>query len=393
MTVKKIITLAGVSVLLTLSAFSTESGETWSRIYRRVTDLEQKFAIMQNIAPLDDKSLEPFLTSSLEDLVYGDLSQYRRTPATYDDWEVLTRLIVKELGDIKAQDASTVIWDVVRTAEVPLLKAEALISLGEIRAVEYAPEIATILRNLNFNTRQDNQAAEIEAYGAVTALDKMKDPSGLEPLFYAAVGWYSDRITTYAGEAVLGLSDDPASMLMPVLMDAQDYAQKRQAFALAMNSDSPRESKTDAAVVALKEGLKYAETDPSRIRQLANLRSDAITNLISLQASHPDAPPLLDQAIDEGDMDEALIAIQALGVDGSSEAAGILARRLSKFNERQEAGLAVNQDETLLLRQLIFALGEAGDEVGLQPLTEMAYVGYTPALVRQAEEAIKKISP
>ncbi|MDT8299377.1 MAG: hypothetical protein RQ801_13815, partial [Spirochaetaceae bacterium] len=61
---KKIITLAGFSVLLTLSAFSEESGETWSRTYRRVTDLEQKFAIMQNIAPLDDKSLEPFLTSS-----------------------------------------------------------------------------------------------------------------------------------------------------------------------------------------------------------------------------------------------------------------------------------------------------------------------------------------
>jgi hypothetical protein len=73
--------------------------------------------------------------------------------------------------------------------------------------------------------------------------------------------------------------------------------------------------------------------------------------------------------------------------------AGILARRLSEFNERQEAGLAINQDELLFVRQLIFALGEAGDEVGLQPLTEMAYVGYTPALVRQAEEAMKKIRP
>ncbi|MDF1567446.1 MAG: hypothetical protein P1P77_05455 [Spirochaetaceae bacterium] len=390
---KKIITLAGFSVLLTLSAFSEESGETWSRTYRRVTDLEQKFAIMQNIAPLDDKSLEPFLTSSLEDLVYGDLSQYRRTPTTYDDWEALTRLIVKELGDVKAQGASTAIWDVVRTAEVPLLKAEALIALGQIRAVEYVSEIATILRNLNFNTRQENQAAEIEAYGAVTALDKMKDPAGLEPLFYAAIGWYSDRVTSYAEEAVLGLSDDPASMLIPVLTDAADYAEKRQAFALAMNSDSPPESKTNAAVVALKEGLKYAETDPTRIRQLANLRSDAITVLISMNASHSESPALLDQAIDEGEIDEGLIAIQALGIDGSRAAAEILARRLSEFNERQEAGLAINQDELLFVRQLIFALGEAGDEVGLQPLTEMAYVGYTPALVRQAEEAMKKISP
>jgi hypothetical protein len=38
-----------------------------------------------NIAPLDDRSLEPFLLSSLNELVYGDLVAYRTDRATCDD--------------------------------------------------------------------------------------------------------------------------------------------------------------------------------------------------------------------------------------------------------------------------------------------------------------------
>ena len=181
---KKLLLIISLAGFFTASAVADQEGESWARLYRRIPDIKQKYAIMQNIIPLDDRSLEPFLTSSLDELVYGDLSQYRTDNSTYDDWEILTRTIIGELGDIKGQSGALTIWDVVTTAEVPLLKAEGLIALGNIRAIKFAPEIAMMLRNLNFNIRDDRDAAEIEAYAAIVALEKMKEDIGFESVFY-----------------------------------------------------------------------------------------------------------------------------------------------------------------------------------------------------------------
>ncbi len=390
--VKKLLLIICLSGLFVASIAADQEGESWARLYQRMPEIKQKYMIMQNIVPLNDTSLEPFLVSSLEELVYGELSQYRSARNTYDDWEILTRIIIGELGDIKARTASPVIWDVVITAEVPLLKAEGLIALGFIRAIEYAPEIAIILRDLNFNTRDDQNAAEIEAYGAVSALDKMKSDEGFESLFYASIGWYSDRITVYAEETLMSISDDPAPKLVEVMVEAPDYTDKRKALEFALKSTSPLAGKTLAAATALEEGLKYAEDDYQRLRELANLRIDAISALITLNTATPETPNLLDKAIKEGELDEKLIAIQALGGDGGDIATEILTRRLSEFNERQASGLAVNQEELILVKQLIYALGESGNVIGIQPLKEMSFVGFTPAVLRLADEAMAKIN-
>jgi hypothetical protein len=388
---KKLLLIICLSGLFVASIAADEEGESLARLYQRMPEIKQKYIIMQDIVRLNDTSLEPFLVSSLEELVYGELSHYRSATNTYDDWESLTRIIIGELGDIKARTAAPVIWDVVITAEVPLLKAEGLVALGSLRSVEYAKVIAIILRDLNFNTRDDKTAAEIEAYGAVTALDKMKSNEGFESLFYAAIGWYPDRITNYAEEALMSISDDPAPMLVEVLVGAQDYADKRKALEFALKSSSPVSGKTLAAATALEEGLKYGESNYNRIRELANLRIDAISALITLNDATPETPDLLDKAIEEGELDEKLIAIQALGSDGGDVATEILARRTYEFNERQSSGLALDQDEQILVRQLIFALGESGNAIGIKPLKELSVAGYTPAILRLADEAMAKI--
>jgi len=372
--------------------FAGQAGESWARLYRRIPDIKQRYAIIQNLVPLDDQSLEPFYTSALDELVYGDYSQYRTNKSTYDDWEILTRTIIMELGDIKGQSAAPIIWDVVKTAKTPLIKSAGLQALGVMRAEEYAPEIAIMLRNLNFNTSSDKNSAEIEAYGAVAALDKMKAEVGFEPLFYASVGWYHDRVTDYAKKAVLDFTDDPVPLLKGIMLRAENYKNKRTALAFAMESSAPAQSKADIAAAALAEGLKYSESDFTLKRQLADLRVDAMKDLITLGIFPENAPDLLDKAIDEGELDEKLVALQALGADGSDRSAEILASRLSFYNERQISGLTLNNEELLIVRQLIFSLGESGNEKGLQPLQEMKFADYTPSLLRMADQAMAKIN-
>jgi len=388
---KKLLLIISLGFIVITTAAAGQEGESWARLYRRIPDLKQKYSIMENITVLDDRSLEPFLLSSLNDLVYGELSQYRTNKSSYADWELLTRSIIKELGDIKAQSAASTIWDVVETAEVPLLKAESLIALGNIRALDYAPEIAIMLRNLNFNTSSDRDAAEIEAYACIIALEKMKSDVGFEQVFDASVGWYSDRVTDLAAQALPAMSDDPVGQLVKIIRGNPDYKYKRYALNTALSLDVSNGEKTTAAAAALAEGLKYSENDYELNLQLTKLRKDAITALISLGESTSETPGLLDKAIDEGETDEKLIAIQALGVDGGDEAATILADRLSWFNQRQASGIAINNEELLLVRQLMYALGESGNSIGIQSLKEMAFVGYTPAILRQADEAMAKI--
>ena len=388
---KKILFILSLGFVLIASVAADQEGESWSRLYRRISDIKQKYAIMQNITPLDDRSLEPFLVSSLDELVYGELSQYRTNKSTYADWELLTRAIIQELGDIKAQSAAVTIWDVAETTEAALLKAEALIALGNIRATVYAPEIAIILRNLNYNSREDRADAEIEAYATIVALEKMREDVGFEYVFDASVGWYGDRVTNHASEALGNMSDEPVALLIGIIKSNTNYRYKRFALDKALSLDASSSEKTSAAVTALAEGLKYAESDYDLLLQLSKLRVDAITVLITLGEASPELPDLLDRAINEGDLDEKLIAIQALGSDGSDEAATVLARRLTEFNDRKSSGMAINNDELLLLKQIMFALGESGNQIGIQPMREMAFVGYTPALLRQADEAMAKI--
>lgn len=387
---KKTVSIIGLTAVLCISEVTGQSAESLIRVYGRLSDIEQKYEVMQSIIELDDASSEPFLFEALNDLVYGDLSRFRSDAETYDRWEILTRTIVKELGEIRGESAARTIWDLTRSAEVPLLKSEGFIALGRIGALQYAGEIATMLRNLNFNVRPDTEAAEIEAYGAVTALDELKDDAGFEPLFYASIGWYSDRITDRAADSVRGSFDNAVTQLIGIMERTQDYREKRLALDAALSASAPEAEKTAAVAAALSEGLRYAESDPARRRELAGLRLDALNASIALGVPSEDLPPLIDRAVDEGELDEKLVAIQALGADGGDAAAQYLANRLAGFNERRRNGISLNREELTIVRQLIFAMGESGNRIAADELAEMEYLDYTPALKRQAAEAAAK---
>ena len=387
---KKIVIIIGLIAVLCISQAAGQNAESLFRVYERLSDIEQKYEVMQRIVELDDGSREPSLHDALKDLVYGDLSRFRTDRETYNLWEALTRLIVMELGEVQGESASRTIWDVARNAEVPLLKAESLMALGRIGAVQYAPEIATMLRNLNFNRRPDNEAAEIEAYGAVTALDAMKEDVGFEPLFYASIGWYSDRITDRAEEAVRGSFPDAVTQLIGIMERTDDYREKRMALDAALSASAPEAGKTAAVAAAISEGLGRAESDAARRREKSALRLDAARGYMALGVSDQNVPPLLNRMIDAGELDEKLVAIEALGKDGGDASARYLSDRLAGFNERQRNGISLGREELTIVRQLLFAMGESGSQIVLDELAQMEFLDYTPALKRQAAEAASK---
>lgn len=383
------VVLTFVLLVVSLSFLSAgDRSEVWKRMYSRAMTIDQQYAIMQNIVAMDDPSLIEVLDEALAEQISSLEDQMNRTERAKKD--ELMRMIVNELSALKAEESAGTIFTLYNNVDNPILQADCLVALGQIRAVDLVPQISIILRNLNFNTNSDQQVAEILAYAAVVSLERMRDVRGFEQVFYASLGWYSRRVRDRAEEALKVISDDPTEPILTILSGPDSsYKTKLTALEVESASNAPAENKSRTAVMALQEGLRYSPNDKTEADQLARLRQTAMVVLISNEYKNPDIAEDLAKAFDRAeDINEKLIAIQAMGVNGTDETVGWLSNKLSDFNSRQLSGIAADQTELIYIRQMISSLGLSGNINAKPVLLEVQFSDYTPAVVRLAKEAI-----
>jgi HEAT repeat protein len=82
------------------------------------------------------------------------------------------------------------LWKTVESFANPLVRAEALSSLGKVQAVDFIPQVVQLLSDLNLDPGRDPMVNEQVAYGAVISLEEFKDNSGYLPVFFVSIGWY-----------------------------------------------------------------------------------------------------------------------------------------------------------------------------------------------------------
>lgn len=377
------------SIMANLAA--GDRSEVWKRMYNRAFTIDQQYAIMQNIVAMDDPSLIEVLDSALADQIASLEDQMNRTERERKD--ELMRMIVNELSSLKAEESAGTIFTLYNAVDNHILKADCLVALGHIRAVDFVPQISTILRNLNFNTSDEPQIAEILAFAAIVSLEKMRDIRGFEQAFYASQGWYTRRIKDRATESLSIISSDPTEPITAILGGANSsYETKLVALQVQSASSAPTENKSKVALLALSEGLRYSPNDRMEADDLAKLRQTAMIELIN--NGHKDAEVVdnLSRAYDRADdINERLISIQALGMNGTNEAIAFMSEILGEFNSRQLSGIAANQTELIYIRQFISSLGLSGNVNAKPVLLEVQFSDYTPAIVRLAKEAISNL--
>lgn len=383
-----------ISLILILStqALFASNAEVWTRLYRRSATLEQKEMVLQNIVKMDDRAVEPILMEALEEM-NNNQEKFRGDRALMAQWVRMTDMIVKELGDLKTRDSEDLVWFVVtHPAESALLKANAMIALGNMRSTTYAPDLAMILRNLNFNTQRDNKSnAEIEAYGAVMSLLKMRSPLGFEPVFYAATGWYSRRTKDLAMEALKTMAEDPSDQVMEIMKDA-DFKTKKIALEVENASTAPAERKNEVAILALEEGLRYQTQDKREQDDLSKLRVEAMKILIANKSTDDAAVPFMKSIVERSkDANEIIYAYYTLGIIGSDAAVELLSEKLSAFNIRQADGLEADRSQLEYIKQIIKSIGMSKNSKGMGALTEVQFSNYTPAINRLAKQAMEEL--
>ncbi len=385
----KKITIITMIFFLAISLYAGDMAEMWSRLYANSTTLEQKVTAMEKMVLLDDPSLEMTFTSALDELLNGNMASQSVGPQSYV-WENLVRMSMNELAQFQAVDAAYLLYQVVKNYS-GIIKADAIMALGDMRATDYSGDIAMLLRNLNMNADPDKNNAELEAYSAIYALGRMKAVEGFSPVFYAHVGWYSRRTRTQAEQVLSEMLEDPSEEILKILVDA-DYKQKLIALNVELESGASPDGKEKVVIEALKLGVESHSSDPTDKSDLYQLRVIALTACYQLGISNVSSLEYLARAYREADkLEEKILIVQAVGTNGSDQAIALMADWLTVFHEKMLSGLNPNNDEITLITQLIYGLEISGNELAKPVLSEIEIYGYSNKINRAAAAALKKL--
>jgi hypothetical protein len=296
------------------------------------------------------------------------------------------------LGAERYTPSASDLWQLVETFDAPLVKAEALMSLGRIRATNYLPQVIRILNNTNVAPTADRLNGERVAFGAIIALEKFQHPSGFVPVFLAGTGWYSNRIRDQAFKSLSFIATDPTPFMLEIIKGtAYSYDVKLVALQTMEAADAAGQSKAQVALAALDGGWKAATNDSTQKSTLASMRKLALRMLTNNKTTETSVYPLLERSYTQAyDTEEQLLAIDAFAAMKSEESARRLSAYLSTLNGRWKQS-AIRQEDERIVRALIPAIGRNGHPAGSAALNEVIDVDWTDHVKRLARDALKQL--
>ncbi|RKX87244.1 MAG: PBS lyase [Spirochaetes bacterium] len=393
----RIITIFLVLLFVAASVPANEVSAVWTRLFRRSVSLSQKSNIMASIVEQHNRDMIPVLMEALEEQV-GSLEGSGDVTARLQVSDY-TKMIIKELGRLKANEAATYIWQIVEAVDDPFLKGEAIIALGKVGARQYTNKLNLLLRNLNFNLGniQDQRKNEIVAFALVIALERLKQPESYSPLFFASTGWYSSQsgVRAKAGESMLTILDDPTEQLMQIIKDNKEYDIKLAALVAGSKSKAGDANKAALAVLALSEGLQASPMNPTEKIQLKSLRVLALNVLETVSVKPEEAIPYMNKMLIAYrterlfEIDEMVDLFETFGTFPSDTSVKAQTEFLAYLTDRKESGRVI---DLRISKSSIIAIGNTRNPLGFEELTNVQYSdSWENSVKREAKNALSKL--
>ena len=395
---RKILSIVLILLFIATAIPANEVSAVWTRLFRRAVSLSQKSNIMSNIVEQHNQDMIPVLIEALEEQV-GSLENSGDVTARLETTDY-TKMIVKELGRLKAIEASPYIWQIVQASDDPFLKGEAIIALGKVGARKYTNELNLLLRNLNFNLGdiQDQRKNEIIAFSLVIALERLKQQESYSPLFFASTGWYSSRsgVRAKAGVSMLSILDDPTEQLMKIMKESKAFDIKLAALDAGAKSKASDENKANLAVLALEEGLQASPQNPTEKIQLKSLRVLALNILESISSKPEEAISYMNRMLNLYrtdrlfEIDEMVDLFEALGTFSSDDSVKAQTEFLAYLTDRKESGSVI---DLRISKSSVIAIGNTGNPLGFEQLTNVQYSdSWENSVKREAKKALSKLN-
>jgi hypothetical protein len=384
----KIISMVAAIAAATVPAFADETARVYGRILADAETIQQKYTAATSAVSIDDPELAPYISDAL-DWALAARSSVKPGPER-ETYERLTRVLLKKLGDARYVNAAASVMRAVDDSPDPLTKAEALIALGSMRAVEYAQRVSLLLRDLNNQPTADRDYGEKVAYGCVLSLERMRSPLGFAPLFFASEGWYSKRVRDQAERSLAFILEDPSDAVGAIIA-TETPPRMIRALDLEFRSTAPASGKARVAALALARGIDLNPRNRTEQNQLSELRVKAMNFLAAVGPGDGSVSPSLAEAYRVGSPDERLVALKALGAERSPASAIALRDIIVDMNSAQSAGL-VDETRTVLMRAALQAAAvNAGKELAPAIQVVLINAGWSSGVVSLASAAQKAL--
>jgi hypothetical protein len=384
----KRVSLAAAFFAVAVLSFASEELDVYAMMYRSSATLQERYAVLRNAAEAKVPNAGALYAEALTQLLLEQPNL--RSAAEKEAADASARLLAGLLGDSKYAAAAKDLWRVVENFENPLVKADALIALGQTRSTELFPFVLRTLSDLNLRPSTDPEAGEKIAYGAVIAMEKYRMIDGYAPVFFASAGWYSRRVKEQAARTLPFIVDDPSEALSAIIRSGT-YDVKLLALEKENASKASADAKAGVALVGLEEGWKAATNDVKDRVTLSRLRKLAIDMLSRSGSSAPSAVPLLERSYKEGiDAEERIGAVNALSRNRSDEAAKALSSFLMALNTKRRDNNITQEDERMV-RVVIPAIGAHGSTLGKLALQAVEFQDWTNAVKVLAADSLKKL--
>ncbi|MDR2314019.1 MAG: hypothetical protein LBE02_05745 [Spirochaetaceae bacterium] len=387
---KRIIAIVFIfSIMLGSLNAQDQEKDFYTLQFDELDTIQGKMGVVQN-AIADGEATAEFFAHALDTLLreYANLSRATEFK-TADD---MAQLLASRLGEAQYTDAGPNLWKVVETFSNPLVRAEALASLGKVQAADYIPHVVQVLSDINIEPGEDPLVREQVAYGAITGLEEYKDSSGYLPVFFVTTGWYSDRLKNRAREALPKIMDNPTEPLLSVIRSSSyNYAVKYSALQTLEAADITTQQKSQGAVASLTEAWRTSSNTVSQRSILTSTRKLSLNMIRRYGTEDTNVYPLLERCYREGvDEEEQIAALSALAALATDDSARRLSSFLYDMNTRLSRGTLTKEDERMV-RVIIPALGNTGRPLARNALRSVLQADWTGAVQRLAQDALKKI--
>ena len=373
----------------------TEEIDVYRYLYRNSEKNIDQLDILQNMAEAKLTGAGEFYAWALRQLVlrYKNILASKDRDATTEKYaaDEQAKILAALLGAEKYTPAAADLWYVVDGFTDPLVKAEALMALGKIRATNYLPQIIRVLDNLNLTPTKDPDDGGRIAFGAIISLEKFQDPSGYLSVFLASVGWYPQRIKTQAAKSLPFIAKDPSPFMLNLIKSPKyEYPIKLVALQTIEKTNVDNRNKSEIAVAALDEGHKAATGDVKLRGTIADMRKLALDMIRRYRSTDGTVYLLMRKSYTNRDSDqqEKIAAINAIAAQKTDAAAELLSEFLTTLNARYST---LNQEETQIIRVLIPALGNTGRPSARTALTQVTRLDYTSGIKNLATQALNQI--
>lgn len=381
------------AVLMTTVLFSVSANEqsaVWSRIYDTSTEIEARYSVMQNIVDLHDRDMEPVITDALREIIYsGDLSASTSDRLRSDD---LVRLMVAELGSLKASDAAADIYYVMKNTDDEFLRAAAITALGNAGARDYADEISQHLNYINSEIIliENNEKRRSVINACILALERLKHPVGFEPVFFTSIGRYARDSVKQAERALQNMVEDPTDLIIEIIKDDNTFATRLAALEVEEKSSATAERQTEAATAAIEVSLVYNAQTPAEKQFQTRTKVKSAEMIRDLGAANENAIQWLGIMLNSSTVvNEIIISLQALGTYSSDSAVDVLNTYLKYHNDRRASGLQYKDERAI--RACINALGNTGNPNAKESLMAVEFSNWSSQTIRMAKTAMKDL--